>query len=327
MQYTKWGYKEVERLKNLYPTVRVKDLLDKFPNRNADTIVAKALSLSLPSAKTWQLEEDKILKKYFAKATRDELSKLLPKRTWKAIMAQGERLGLRRKRDKPKLTVNENYFKKWSFNMAYILGFILADGCIIQGTYKGYSDSLKFGVQLSDIDILEKIKKELKSEHKLSIIKNAAHFCIASQTLVDDLKKLSISYRKSLNENLPVVPKKYIKDFIRGIVDGDGSIGIDKKGSPSIGVSGGKIVLTFIRDYFLKNMQLYSTVGKRSYSEQQKNFLYDIRYKSNTALKIIAYLYNNACLYLDRKYTLARRCSELKIAERRNFHKWSTYYE
>ena len=161
----------------------------------------------------------------------------------------------------------------------------------------------------------------------MSIIKNAAHFCIASQTLVDDLKKLSISYRKSLNENLPVVPKKYIKDFIRGIVDGDGSIGIDKKGSPSIGVSGGKIVLTFIRDYFLKNMQLYSTVGKRSYSEQQKNFLYDIRYKSNTALKIIAYLYNNACLYLDRKYTLARRCSELKIAERRNFHKWSTYYE
>lgn len=297
--------------------------IDKFPNRNTDTIVAKALSLGLPSAKTWQPEEDKILKKYFAEATSDELSRLLPKRTWKAIMAQGERLGLKRKRDKPRLTVNENYFKHWSSNMAYILGFILADGCIIKGTYKGYSDSLKFGVQLSDRDILEKIKKELQAEHKLSIIKNAVHFCIASQTLVNNLKKLGISYRKSLNENLPVVPKRHTRDFIRGIVDGDGGMQIDREGQPIIGVCGGKTVVTFIRDYFLKNMQLYSKIGRRSYSKQQKNFLYEIRYKSNTALKIISYLYDNkACLYLDRKYTLAKRCLKLKIKERRN---WSTY--
>lgn len=327
MRYIKWIQEEVELLKNIYPKFRVNDIVNKFPHRNANTIVAKALSLGLPSAKTWQPEEDKILKKYFAEITKDELSKLLPKRTWKAIMAQGERLGLRRKRAKPKLMVDENYFKKWSPNMAYILGFILADGCIIRGTYKGYSDSLKFGVQLSDIDILEKIKKELKAEHKLSITKNAVHFCITSQELVNSLKKLGVTYHKSLNENIPMVPKQYIRDFIRGIVDGDGSIGIDDKGKPSVGVSGGKTVLTFIRDYFFKTMQLYSKVGQRSYSEQQQNFLYEIRYRSNTALKIISYLYNNACLYLDRKYTLARRCSELKIAERRNFHRWSTYYE
>lgn len=328
MQYIKWSSTEIELLKNLYPRIRLKNLIDKFPNRNADTIVAKALSLGLLSAKTWQLEEDEILKKYFAEATRGELSKLLPKRTWKAIMAQGERLGLRRKRDQPRLMVNENYFKKWSSNMAYILGFILADGCIIKGTYKGYSDSLKFGVQLSDKDILEKIKKEIQSEHKLSVVKNAAHFCIASQTLVNDLKKLGISYRKSLNENLPMVPKQYTRDFIRGVVDGDGGIRIDKKGQPSIGVCGGKIIMTFIRDYFLKKMQLYSNIGRRSYSEQQKNFLYEIRYRSNTALKIMSYLYDNkACLYLDRKYTLAKRCLKLKIKERRNFQGWKTIYE
>mgnify|MGYP001590738393 CR=1 FL=1 len=320
MHYIRWNLEETELLRKLYPITRVKDLIDKFPNRNKKTIVAKALSLGLASAKTWQKEEDKILKKYFAEATSNELSKLLPKRTWKAIMAQGERLGLKRKRDKPKLAVNVNYFKHWSHNMAYILGFILADGCIIKGTYKGYSDSLKFGVQLSDKDILDKIKKELKAEHKLSVVKNAVHFCIASQILVNDLKKLGISYRKSLNERLPAVPKQYIRDFIRGIIDGDGGIRIDKKGQPSISVCGGKTIMTFMRDYFLKNMQVYSSVGRRSYSKQQKNFLYEIRYKSSTALKVISYLYDNkACLYLDRKYKLAKRCLEIRIKERKNF--------
>lgn len=320
MHYIKWNAAEIKLLKNLYPKIRVKDLIEKFPNRNKETIVAKALNIGLLSAKLWQPKENKVLKRYFPEATKEELLKLLPKRTWSAIMAQGERLGLKRKRDKPRLAVNEDYFKCWSQNMAYILGFILADGCIIQGTYKGYSDSLKFGVQLSDRDILEKIRKELKAEHKLSIIKNAVHFCITSQTLVNDLKRLGISYRKSLNENLPTIPKQYEKDFIRGIVDGDGGIQIDRKGQPVIGVCGGKTVVTFIRDFFLKNMQVYSSVGRRSYSKQQKNFLYEIRYKSSSALKVILYLYDNkACLYLDRKYKLAKRCSKIKIKERKSF--------
>lgn len=322
MHYIKWNSEEVELLKNLYPKIRVKDLVCRFPHRNADTIVAKALNLGLPSAKTWQKDEDNILKKYFIDTARDELLKMLPKRTWKAIMAQGERLGLKRKRDKPRLMINENYFKKWSSNMAYILGFTLADGCIIRGTYKGYSDSLKFGVQLLDIDILKKIKNEFIAEHKLSIVKNAVHFSISSQTIVNDLKRLGISYCKSLNENLPVIPKKYIKDFIRGIVDGDGGIGIDKKGQPVFMICGGEKIMIFIRDYFLNKMQVYSKVGRRGYSGLQKNFLYEIKYKSSSALKILNYLYTNSCLYLDRKYKLAKRCLEIKIKERKNFNGW-----
>lgn len=322
MVYRRWTDEEVKFLKSLYPNLRVKNLVNKFPNRNADTIVAKALSLSLRSAKLWQLEENEILRRFFANATKDKLLKLLPKRTWSAIIAQGERLRLKRKRDKPRLAVNEDYFKHWSYNMAYILGFILADGCIIRGTYKGYSDSLKFGVRISDIDILEKIRKELGAKHKISVVKNAAYFCIASQKLINDLKKLGVSYRKSLNEVLPDVPPKYILDFIRGIVDGDGGIGIDKKGHPVFMICGGEKTMTFIRDYFLNKLKVYSKVGRRKYSEARRNFLYEIKYKSSSALKILAHLYTGSCLYLDRKYKLARRCLKIKIRERKNFDGW-----
>lgn len=321
----RWTDEEVNLLKSLYPNTRVKNLVDYFPRRNKGTIVVKALSLNLPSAKLWQQEENEILKKYFPLTLKEELLILLPKRSWKSIIAQGERLGLKRKTDKPRLPVNEDYFKYWSPNMAYILGFILADGCIIKGSYTGYSDSLKFGVQLSDKDILEKIKKELMSKHKISVVKNAVHFCVASQELVNDLKKLGISYRKSLNECVPYVPLEYIRDFIRGIIDGDGGIGIDKKGYPTIGVCGGRQTLVFIRNHFLEKFQLYSKISRRTYSKECKNFLYEIKYKSNTALKILSYIYNNErSLYLNRKYELARKCLKLKIRERKNINRWYT---
>lgn len=37
---------------------------------------------------------------------------------------------------KRKYTINEFYFSKWSHDMAYILGFIMADGCIQHPDYK-----------------------------------------------------------------------------------------------------------------------------------------------------------------------------------------------
>src|SRR5258708_4407921 len=126
-KFQRWVDEEVGLLKSLYPVTRVKYLQDKFPNRNKSTIVAKALSLGLISAKLWKPKENDILRKFFTKASRQELLELLPQRSWGAIVARGERLGLKRKINRPKLPVDENYFKQWCQNMAYILGFILAD--------------------------------------------------------------------------------------------------------------------------------------------------------------------------------------------------------
>lgn len=316
--YKLWTVEEVKLLKELYPRVRVRDLVGRFPKRTKSTIVAKAMSLNLPSAKLWQPNENKIIRNYFYSVSREDLIQMLPRRSWLAIMAQGERLGIKRKRDKPRIKVDENYFKNWSANMSYLLGFILADGCIIQGTYKGYSDSLKFGVQLRDRDVLEKIKSELKSEHKLSQNKNAVHICITSQEIVNDLKRLGIIYRKSLNEIVPKVPPKYAKDFIRGIVDGDGSLWIDRRNYPTLSVAGGENTLKFIRDHFFTKFKLYSKLSRSTYSENAKKYLYQINYRCNSAKKLIDYLYTNANLYLNRKQTTALKCLQTNIKIREN---------
>lgn len=202
--------------------------------------------------------------------------------------------------------------------MAYVLGFIVADGCIVQGTYKGYSDSMKFGVHVKDKDILEKIKLELKSEHSISTTENAAHLSIASQKIVDDLKSLGISYRKSLRENIPRVPPKFTRDFIRGIVDGDGSLWLDRRNYPTLSVSGGEKILSFIRKQFFRKFGLYSTLTKCSYSKGAKKYLYSISYRSNSAKTLIEYLYHDASLSLNRKHSIARACLNSKIKERSN---------
>lgn len=315
----RWSSQEITLLRKLYPNLLVRNLVKFFPRRNKATIVAKALSLKLPSAKLWQSEENNILHKYFAEASLGELRKLLPKRSGLAILAQGERLGLERNRNKPRRNINEDYFKKWSPNMAYILGFILTDGCIIEGTYKGYSDALKFGVRKSDIDILEKIKREFHSEHTISFVENAAHLTITSQKMVDDLKGLGILYRKSLREGVPKIPQKYVRDFIRGVVDGNGSISIDKAEYPNLSFCGGKKIVTFVRDYFLSKFNIYSKVDKRKRPKMGKQYLFYIGYRCNSAKTLINYLYNDANLYLDRKFKLAKRCLKIEMKYRKNY--------
>jgi len=317
-KYQYWSRKETNLLTKLYPCVKLDTLLKRLPKRNKETIVVKALSLNLYSAKLWHPKENHILRNYFEKSSKDKLLYLLSKRSWKAILAKGERLGLKRETAKPKLKVDENYFEKWTPNMAYILGFIIADGCIIQGTYKGYSDSLKLGVHVKDRDILEKIKSQLKAAHAISIVKNAAYLSISSQIMINCLKNLGVTYRKSLNENVPQIPLKNIRHFIRGVVDGDGSIWQDRKDYPTLSIAGGENILSFIRDHFFDKFRLYSTLTKQSYSKKVKNYLYQISYRANSAKILINYLYKEAAIYLDRKYYLAHKCLKANIKTRQN---------
>lgn len=62
--------------------------------------------------------------------------------------------------------VNEEFFKKWSVDMAYVLGFFAADGCLTENKIRG-NKYIEF--VSTDYEIIDKIKRTLKSEHKISI--------------------------------------------------------------------------------------------------------------------------------------------------------------
>lgn len=206
-------------------------------------------------------------------------------------------------------TLNFDYFKTWSKNMAYVLGFIASDGNVC-------NNRLKISVSRRDRDILEKIKEDLEYTGNIfdenSKCKDkefqTSTLSITSKTLCEDLKNLNITENKSLTLDLEgVIPKNFRLDFIRGYFDGDGSIGFmypsNSRGTKSKTAqirfricSGSKSILELIINEFerqgIKKVNIHSRKDKN---------LHDIEYSTKSASKIYEMLYYDGAIFLDRK--------------------------
>jgi len=123
-------------------------------------------------------------------------------------------------------SVNKDFFKKWTPQMAYITGFFAADGYITLNK-RGANF---WCIQITDKDLLYKIRECVGSEHKISEkigkgkIKNSYKLQIGSIEMCNDLRKLGFCERKTKNLSISYVPKKYLHDFVRGYFDGDGNV-------------------------------------------------------------------------------------------------------
>lgn len=132
------------------------------------------------------------------------------------------------KADNRKYEVNQDYFKKWSHDMAYILGFWFADGYIYKNETKKDKPRYIFGINQCEKYILENILKAMNSnypinEEKIKVGSVSYRFLIESKIIVEDIISRGGDYRKSLTIDFPYVPRRYLPDFIRGLWDGDGS--------------------------------------------------------------------------------------------------------
>ena len=140
-------------------------------------------------------------------------------------------------------TINTQYFKEInSYNKAYLLGFIAADGAIVQNKNTN-TKTLTITIHAKDIAILELLKLELNSSlnikdinykskslqsYKLDV--NHKRFNTSKKEIINDLESYSLTSNKSLTmPNLILnIPKNYRKAFILGYFDGDGCF-IDSK--------------------------------------------------------------------------------------------------
>lgn len=140
-------------------------------------------------------------------------------------------------------TINTQYFKEInSYNKAYLLGFIAADGAIVQNKNTN-TKTLTITIHAKDIAILKLLKLELNSSlnikdinykskslqsYKLDV--NHKRFNTSKKEIINDLESYSLTSNKSLTmPNLILnIPKNYRKAFILGYFDGDGCF-IDSK--------------------------------------------------------------------------------------------------
>lgn len=196
-------------------------------------------------------------------------------------------------------TVNEKFFSDWSPEMAYVLGFIYADGNMSRDAYKIRIDS-------KDIQILEDIRVAMDSTHPVSKQKNKNGYwyelMVSNKALYGDLRKLGVFPNKSLTMRLPEIPIEYMKDFIRGYFDGDGCIYEVKRKRPTPGLE--IDFATGSKDFAIKIINVLNENVHVSIrlTNPRKNY-YRIRGWNQASEAIFDYMYSeNPTLYLKRKY-------------------------
>ena len=122
-----------------------------------------------------------------------------------------------------KHTFNTRFFNRIdNAAKAYVIGFIAADG----GLDRNWG--VKIAIHIRDIDIVNMIAAKMRCNYTPRVIENGTRVCLSlyDVDMVRDLAKYGIVNRKTYT--LPFaknIPKKYIHAYLRGVFDGDGSIG------------------------------------------------------------------------------------------------------
>ncbi len=140
-----------------------------------------------------------------------------------------------------KITINKNFFKIWSSSMAYVLGVIYTDGNLLPGRerdplYKNLGS--RFSVAQKEPELLEKVLDLMGCNAKLYFSKQTRtgnpiyQFHVNEEEIYDDLLKLGLTPKKSRSIQFPKVPESYVRHFIRGCWDGDGSVYLERNVLP-----------------------------------------------------------------------------------------------
>jgi DNA-binding transcriptional regulator WhiA len=203
--------------------------------------------------------------------------------------------------------INRNFFKKWTNEMAYVLGFIYADGSM--------SHQLDyFSISQKEKEILEKIKRLMQAEHVIIHHKHQDLYTlyIGAGELVKDLVKLGVTPRKSLTIKFPDMPEQCVSHFIRGYFDGDGSINLDGRVSF---VTGSREFIESIKE---KLEKLELAVMAKIHKHKTANAYAIYYHRKADVIKIFKFFYDEYTLrnelYLNRKYERFKKALGLTYA-------------
>ncbi len=228
--------------------------------------------------------------------------------------------------------INTDFFKKWSNEMAYVLGFLYADGTIIDSANSSRTRYIKFTSK--DRDILLSIKNVLQSEHPIcyrspretigrngKIYKSSGLFYlrIGSRRMFMDLKKLGLIPNKSkIIEFSTTIPNKYLSHFVRGYFDGDGCVyfQVIRGKKKKFIVKHFSIIFTSGSKKFLEELStnLNKVIGvtkKRIYDSTRA---YQLHYSVFDSIQLFKFLYKDVSqeTYLKRKFDIFLKYFQLR---------------
>ncbi|MFH1820473.1 MAG: LAGLIDADG family homing endonuclease [Candidatus Nealsonbacteria bacterium] len=223
--------------------------------------------------------------------------------------------------------INKKFFSSWNSEMSYVLGFVVADGCIgIKRIRKRNNEKYYyFNITNKDKSHLESIQKVMFAKQKIYLKssgytgkKNYYFIQTSYQEICRDLINLGIVPRKTYNLGPMKIPDKYFSDFTRGFFDGDGTVYIYRVNKvPQIKAEFVSSSLPFITQFnqqLCKNLgisvkSIHRTIDKR----KRKMTQYQVSFYIDDCEKLAEFMYgNNPSIYLPRKYHIFERWKSIK---------------
>ena len=198
--------------------------------------------------------------------------------------------------DKP--TYDENVFQKWTPEMAWMLGYISADGCLRPKRYE-----LKF--KSIDYDMLEFVRHWFRSNQPIKSEKNSNcyTFYIYSKSIITALEAMGIHHRKTFTIMPAPVPDKFFWDYLGGLIDGDGHIRIypDTSARVSVSLLGNSLFIEAISN------RIASLLESSPQKPNKRGKIVDLVYCGDSAETILRNVYLTNTFRLPRKKTTALR--------------------
>ncbi|MGW0877403.1 LAGLIDADG family homing endonuclease [Streptomyces sp. NPDC002740] len=215
---------------------------------------------------------------------------------------------------------------------AYMFGFLQADGNLYQGV--GRKGCLAVEINARDIHILRQFQKLTPYYSSITARTRSTNFAESHSSTTWSLR--SLEARTMINElGLPYGRKSKTiapphgdfspRDYLRGIIDADGSVGCTSQGFPFIALT---TASTAIGTYLCQYAQEV-TGAERNIKRNTRDSIYNILYTKENAQKLAVDLYYSDCLSLERKKTAADslvgwvRPAGMKVAPRRR--RWTAH--
>ncbi len=242
----------------------------------------------------------------------------MTKRRWQIRLVKVLKQVKRQKfRTDPPCLANKHFFKTWSPEMAYVLGYFAADGCMfINPRGSRYIEFTSI-----DKELIKNVKLAMDSKHSIgtrrknhSKWKTQYRLQIGSKEMFKDLLILGFTPHKSKIIEFPIVPKSFLSDFVRGYFDGDGCVyhGLhNRKNRPNKQfilsthfVSGSKGFLHTLHECLIKKAGIEGGFITKKKRGSQLNF------SVNDSKKLFRFIYVNT----DNRFFLKRKYSKFQQA-------------
>lgn len=202
--------------------------------------------------------------------------------------------------------MNVDFFKTWSPNMAWLLGYIWADGCVTLPNEKHKGYCLRFCSK--DKELIDHVVRLLGAHQKVSLDKdNVWRLTVSCKPMIMYLVNFhKLKCRKTKSLVFPVVDRKFLSDFVRGYFDGDGTVSYyGKFCSPRVAFLGGS--KRFMRRLKFVVVDVIGRSRPLLFRKRHNVWLFSVNDQMDVC-KLFRWMYFEGCTCLTRKRVKVARC-------------------